>query len=40
VRPHVGAGEESEEEGTAETKCEELATTPVSCPPLLWEVRR
>ena len=31
--PHAGAGEESEEEGEAETTCDELTTTPIPCPP-------
>jgi len=34
---HTGAGEESEEEGAAETTCDELHTTPIPCPPVpLW----
>jgi len=28
-------GEESEEEGAAETTCDELTTTPIPCPPVL-----
>ena len=33
VGPHAGAGEEHEEEGAAETMCDELTTTPVPHPP-------
>jgi len=33
--PHTGAGEECEEEGAAETKCDELTTTPIPHPPAL-----
>ncbi|KAK4806141.1 hypothetical protein QYF61_001064 [Mycteria americana] len=31
--PHAGAGEECEEEGAAETKCDELIATPIPHPP-------
>ncbi|GAB0203872.1 zinc finger and BTB domain-containing protein 5 [Grus japonensis] len=33
--PHVGAGDESEEEGAEETMCYELNATPIACPPVL-----
>jgi len=33
--PHTGAGEESEEEGVAETKCDELIANPIPHPPAL-----
>lgn len=33
--PHADAGKECEEEGVAETRCEELTTTPFPCPPVL-----
>ncbi|OPJ76057.1 hypothetical protein AV530_008924 [Patagioenas fasciata monilis] len=40
VEPHTGAGEEHEEEGAAETTCDELTATPIPHPPvLLWERR-
>jgi len=29
VGPHAGAGEDCEEEGVAETTCDELTTTPL-----------
>ncbi|KAK4806915.1 hypothetical protein QYF61_012636 [Mycteria americana] len=32
--PHAGAGEECEEEGVAETMCDELTTTPIPCSPV------
>jgi len=32
--PHTGAGEECEEEGEAETMCDELTATPILCPPV------
>ena len=31
--PHDGAGEESEEEGAAETMCDELTASPIPCLP-------
>jgi len=31
--PHAGAGAECEEEGAAETTCDELIITPIPCPP-------
>jgi len=40
--PHAEAGEECEEEGEAETKCDELTTTPIPCPSALlrgWRER-
>jgi len=33
--PHNGAGEECEEEGAAETTCDELTTISIPCPPAL-----
>jgi len=33
VGPHAGAGAECEEEGAAETMCDELTTTPIPRPP-------
>ena len=43
--PHTGAGEECEEsspeeEGTAETTCDELIVTPIPHPPALLRGRR
>jgi len=38
--PHVGAGEECEEEGVAETMCDELITTPIPHAPVPLRVRR
>ena len=35
--PHTGAGEEHEEEGTAETKCYRLTTTPIPHPPVPFQ---
>jgi len=32
--PHAGAGEECEEEGAAETTCDELTTTPIPRSPV------
>jgi len=40
VGPHPGAGEKSEEEQAEETMCDELTTTPISCPLVPLEVRR
>ncbi|KAK4821782.1 hypothetical protein QYF61_002198 [Mycteria americana] len=40
VEPHAGAGEEREEEGAAESTCDELTTTPISSPPVPLEERR
>jgi len=34
VRPHAGADEETEEEGAAETPCDEQTTTPIARPPV------
>ena len=33
--PHAGAGEQCEEEGAAETTCDELTATPIPRPPAL-----
>ncbi|KAM9590862.1 uncharacterized protein ACIBXB_005912 [Morphnus guianensis] len=38
--PHAGAGEECEEEGAAETMCDELTATPIPCPPVPLRGRR
>jgi len=38
--PHTGAGEECEEEGVAETMCDELNATPIPRPPALLRGRR
>ena len=38
--PHTGAEEEHEEEGVAETTCDELTATPAPCPPALRGGRR
>ena len=38
--PHGGAGEECEEEGAAETTCDELTTTPIPRPPVPLRGRR
>ena len=38
--PHTGAEEEREEEGAAETTCDELTATPTPCPPVLLGGRR
>ena len=38
--PHTGAEEEHEEEGVAETTCDELTATPAPCPPALLGGRR
>jgi len=38
--PYTGAGEECEEEGAAETKCDELTITPIPHPPVRLEGRR
>ena len=40
VRPHTGAGQESEEEGASETMCDELTTTPIPCSPVPCRGRR
>jgi len=37
---HTGAGAESEEEGAAETTCDELTVTPIPHPPVLLGGRR
>jgi len=33
--PHAETGEECNEEGAAETRCNKLTTIPISCPPVL-----
>jgi len=38
--PHSGAGEECEEEGTAETTCDKLTETPIARPPVALRGRR
>ena len=38
--PHAGAGEECEEEGVAETTCDELTETPIPRPPVPLAGRR
>jgi len=39
-RPHAGAGEESEEEGVAETMYDELTATSIPRPPAPLKERR
>jgi len=34
VRLHAGADEECETEGVVETRCFELTTSPIPCPPV------
>jgi len=38
--PHAGAEEGSEEEGVAETTCDELTATSIPCPRVLLRRRR
>ena len=38
--PHAGAGEECEEQGAAQTACDELTVTPIPCAPALLGGRR
>jgi len=38
--PHAGAEEECEEEGVAETTCDELTPMPIPCPPALLAGRK
>ena len=38
--PHAGAEEQCEEEGAAETTCDEQTTTPIPCPLALLGGRR
>jgi len=40
VGPHAEAGEESEEEGAAETASDELTITPIPCPHVLLRESR
>ena len=40
VRPHAGAEAECEEEGAAETACDEVTATPIPRPTALLKGRR